>query len=130
MSSTLSLSDVVAALTGVVDPTISRSTARLVQNWVTAGLVRPVPQPRGGRGVHRQFDQAELRKMAVLFELNRHRLPWAILQLAASFFDQLRELPAAIRQTRPAAALVAQQLRYRPLRSLLEAAITGTQVVF
>src|SRR6266404_836056 len=130
MSSFLILSDVVAALTGLADPVASRSTARLVQNWVTAGLVRPMPQPRGGRGVHRQFDQEEVRKMAVLFELNRHRLPWAILQLAGALFDQLRELPEAIRQTRPAGALVARQQRLAQLRSLLEAAITGTRVVF
>jgi len=130
MSSPLSLSDVVAALTGVVDSAASRSTARLVQNWVTAGLVRPLPQPRAGRGVHRQFDQEEVRKIAVLVELNRHRLPWAILQLAASLFDQLRERPDAIRQTRPAAALAAQQQRHAPLRVLLQAAITGSRVVF
>ena len=130
MSSHLSLSDVVAVLTGVVDPAASQSTARLVQNWVTAGLVRPLPQPRGGRGVHRQFDQEEVRKVAVLVEMNRHRLPWAILQLAASLFDDLRELPDAVRQTRPAAALAAQQQRHAPLRALLRAAITGSRVVF
>src|SRR5260221_5829338 len=119
MSTPLILSDVVAALTGLADPVASRSTARLVQNWVTAGLVRPVPQPPGGRGVHRQFDQAEVRKMAVLYELNRHRLPWTILQLAASLFDHLRELPDAVRQTRPAAALAAQQQRHAPRRAPL-----------
>src|SRR5262245_8309662 len=128
MSSTFSLSDVTAALTDPADVAANRSTARLIQNWVTAGLVRPVPQPRGGRGVHRLFDLDELRKMAVLFELNRHRLPWAILQLAGALFDEVRELPPGIRQTRTPAALATQQQRLAPLRSLLHAAITATQV--
>lgn len=66
-------------------------TARRIQNWVTAGLLRPVGQLHGGRGVHRHYDRHELGKAAVLLELHRYQLPIRVLELIAGLFDDARE---------------------------------------
>lgn len=66
-------------------------TARRIQNWVTAGLLRPVGQAHGGRGAHRHYDRHELGKAAVLLELHRYHLPIRVLKLVASLFDDARE---------------------------------------
>lgn len=66
-------------------------TARRIQNWVTAGLLRPVGQVHGGRGVHRHYDRHELGKAAVLLELHRYQLPIRVLELVAGLFDDARE---------------------------------------
>src|SRR5262249_31717386 len=79
---------------------------------------------------HREFNRHELHKIAILVELSRHKLPWAVLGLAAGIFDQVRDLPEAIAQTRPAAALAAQDRRRRKLQKLLDPAVPQERPVF
>ena len=66
-------------------------TARRIQNWVTARLLRPVGGAHSGRGVHRHFDRHELGKAAVLLELHRYQMPTKVLELVADLFDDARE---------------------------------------
>ncbi len=65
-------------------------TARRIQNWVTARLLRPVGGAHSGRGVHRHFDRHELGKAAVLLELHRYHMPTKVLELVAGLFDDAR----------------------------------------
>ncbi len=65
-------------------------TARRIQNWVTAGLLRPVGRVHSGRGVHRRYDRHELGKAAVLLELHRYHMPARVLELVAGLFDDAR----------------------------------------
>ena len=66
-------------------------TARRIQNWVTARLLRPVGGAHSGRGVHRHYDRHEFGKAAVLLELHRYHMPAKVLELVAGLFDDARE---------------------------------------
>jgi hypothetical protein len=81
----LTLSGLVEQLTADEDDRYRVS--RKIQNWVTAGLVRPVGGYGKGRGVHRLFDRHELHKIAVLLELEQYQLPWNVLIRLAGIFD-------------------------------------------
>ena len=67
-------------------------TARRIQNWVTARLLRPVGGAHSGRGVHRRYDRHELGKAAVFLELHQYQMPAKALELVAGLFDDAREL--------------------------------------
>lgn len=125
-----SLAEFVAAIVGTADNDVARETARRVQNWVTAGLVQPMADDRGGRGVHRRFDQHVLRKVAVLVELERYALPWSMLRRATSLFNGLRPLSAKLAATRPPAAILAQSAKLKRNRAWLDRTIAGKGPVY
>jgi DNA-binding transcriptional MerR regulator len=130
MRSPLSLSELVALVSDPADPDAARVTARLIQNWVTAGLVQPLARDRRGRGIHRQYGRDELCKIAVLLELNRHRLPWSVLQVVGIIFDDQHELPEKVKQTRTSAALKIQSAKHARRRAVLDKAVSGESRVF
>ena len=66
-------------------------TARRIQNWVTARLLRPVGGAHSGRGAHRHYDHHELGKAAVFLELHQYQMPAKALELVAGLFDDARE---------------------------------------
>lgn len=66
-------------------------TARRIQNWVTARLLRPIGGAHSGRGVHRHYDRHELGKAAVFLELHQYQMPAKALELVAGLFDDARE---------------------------------------
>jgi len=72
------------------DERVEYRSARRFQNWVTAGLLRPVGDAHRGRGVHRIYDRHEIGKAAVLMELHRYQLPIGVLERVAGLFDDAR----------------------------------------
>ncbi len=99
-------------------------TARRIQNWVTARLLRPIGGAHSGRGVHRHYDRHELGKAAVFLELHQYQMPAKALELVAGLFDDARELkgdfeikgmrgpsPGQIRQQRELAELLGRAWR-------------------
>jgi len=94
-------------------------SARRIQNWVTAGLLRPAGLTHGGRGVHRTYDHHEIGKAAVLMELHRYHMPIRVLELVAGLFDDARPIEESqfVSAVRPPSA--GQRLKQRKLARLL-----------
>lgn len=84
----LTLSDVTERVAD--DEAGRRPVSRKIQNWVIAGLVHPTGGTGQGRGVHRTYDLHEMRKIAVLLELERFDLRWSVLLRVAHLFDDRR----------------------------------------
>lgn len=105
-------------------------TARRIQNWVTAGLLRPVGQVHGGRGVHRHYDRHELGKAAVLLELHRYQLPIRVLELVANLFDDAREPDEDPENAKGRGPTAGQQRQQRKLARLLRSAWQQQRQVF
>ncbi len=91
-STTHTLSELAPLLCPEGDERAVYKTARRIQNWVSARLLRPVGGAHSGRGVHRHFDRHELGKAAVMLELHRYQMPTKVLELVAGLFDDAREL--------------------------------------
>lgn len=105
-------------------------TARRIQNWVTAGLLRPVGQVHGGRGVHRHYDRHELGKTAALLELHRYHLPIRVLELVAGLFDDARESDEDAENTKVRGPTPGQGRRQQELAGLLQSAWQQKRQVF
>ena len=90
-STTYVLSEMASLLCPEGDERAVYRTARRIQNWVTARLLRPVGSAHSGRGVHRRYDRHELGKAAVLLELHQYHMPAKVLELVAGLFDDARE---------------------------------------
>lgn len=91
------LAELPSLLVPGADEIVAYKVTRKVQNWVTLGLAHPAENPHGGRGVHRRYDDEEIAKLRVLFELARYGMPTTVLQRSAGLFDDMREngpLPA------------------------------------
>ncbi len=88
---TYSLSDLAPLLCPSGDERAVYQTARRIQNWVTARLLRPIGGAHSGRGVHRHYDRHELGKSAILLELHQYHMPAKVLELVAGLFDDARE---------------------------------------
>ena len=103
--------------------------SRKIQNWVTAGLVRPASGSGTGRGVHRLFDVHEVRKIAVLLELEQYQLPWSVLSRVADLFDAYRipdrPVPRGAPEHRPARRRMPDRVA-----ALLEQAVEGTGTAY
>ena len=82
-STTHTLSELAPLLCPEGDERAVYKTARRIQNWVSARLLRPVEGAHSGRGVHRHFDRHELGKAAVLLELHRYQRPSKVLEIVA-----------------------------------------------
>ncbi len=91
-STTYILSEMASLLCPEGDERAVYRTARRIQNWVTARLLRPVGGAHSGRGVHRRYDRHELGKAAVFLELHQYQMPAKALELVAGLFDDAREL--------------------------------------
>ncbi len=89
-STTFTLSELAPLLCPKGDDREVYQTARRIQNWVTARLLRPIGGAHSGRGVHRHYDRHELGKAAVLLELHRYHMPTKVLELVAGLFDDAR----------------------------------------
>lgn len=105
-------------------------TSRRIQNWVTAGLLWPVGQAHGGRGVHRHYDRHELGKAAVLLELHRYQLPIRVLELVAGLFDDAREPDEDPGDAKRRGPTPGQRRRQKNLRCLLRSAWQQQRQVF
>lgn len=106
------------------------ATSRKIQNWVTAGLVRPIGKRHSGRGKHRRYDGYELEKVAVLIELSRYQVPTVVLEVAARLFDDLREKDEVsdLLPKRPGVPGAAQSLSQ--MRTIYRAAKAGKKGVY
>ena len=102
--------------------------ARKVQNWVTAGLVKPVAGSGEGRGVHRRYDRHEAGKAAVLLELQQYGLPWRTLEIAAGVFDDARDPKTTPRRK----GLRSQEptAQRKKLSELVRSAFAGRKTVY
>ena len=112
------------------DPDVVKRAAQRIQNWVKAGLIRPVRQKSRGRGVHRRYDHHELLKIVTLTELTKYGLPWDVLQRASGLFDDVRPIEHDDRQVRGRASRPAKPRTYKALRSLFDQAVAGERAVY
>lgn len=68
--------------------------ARILQTWISAGVVLPDGDIHQGPGIYRTFQKAELYRAALIFPLARHSLPIHQLQCVRRLMDQgLKKAP-------------------------------------
>ncbi len=129
-SITFTLSDLAPLLCPEGDERGVYQTARRIQNWVTARLLRPVGGAHSGRGVHRHFDRHELGKAAVLLELHRYQMPTKVLELVAGLFDDAREPNGDFEIKGMRGPSPGQIRKQRPLAKLLQGAWRGRNPIY
>ena len=105
-------------------------TARRIQNWVTARLLRPIEGAHSGRGVHRHYDRHELGKAAVLLELHQYRMPAKVLDLVADLFNDARELSEAAEVSGARGPSSGRKHQQRSFAKLLKRAWSGRNPVY
>ena len=112
------------------DPEAVKRAAQRLQNWVKAGLIRPVRQKTRGRGVHRRFDRHEILKIVTLTELIEYGLPWDVLRRASDLFDDVRPMPHDDRQAGRRTSRPAKSRIHKKLDALFRQAVAGERAVY
>ena len=105
-------------------------TARRIQNWVTARLLRPIGGAHSGRGVHRQYDRQALGKAAVLLEFHRYHMPAKVLELLAGLYDDARKPSEDFEVKEARGPSPGQKRQQRSLAKLLQHAWRGQGPVY
>ena len=123
---TFKLAELAPLLCPDCDEETTYRVSRKIQNWVTAGLIRPVGDKHSGRGVHRQYDDYELCKARVLLELGHFHVPNTVLQLAADLLDDCN--PA--RESQLTRRSEGRQSRIDKMTCLMMGAIKGEKTVY
>jgi len=62
--------------------------ARVLQTWITAGIVVPEGDVHQGAGIYRNFQESELYKAALIFDLTRYSFPIHRLQKIRCMIDK------------------------------------------
>ncbi len=125
-----SLSELAPLLCPSGDDRAIYQTARRIQNWVTARLLRPIGGAHSGRGVHRHYDRHELGKAAVFLELHQYHMPAKVLELVAGLFDDAREPNGDFEIKGARGPSPGQNRRQRSLAKLLRRAWHGQSSVY
>ena len=107
------------------DQEAKKLTAQRIQNWVKAGLVRPLPQKMRGRGVHRRFDHHEILKIVSLLELLNFAMPWSVLELVAGIFDDARAPGSVLSPILDPTRMHSEPSTRRRSRQLFSKAVNG-----
>lgn len=127
---THTLATTVALVCRDPDPEAVKRAAQRLQNWVKAGLIRPVRQKTRGRGVHRRFDHHEILKIVTLTELAEYGLPWNVLERVSGLFDDVRPKERDDRQVGGRPSRPAKSRSHKKPDPLFRQAVAGERAVY
>ena len=85
---TYTLKEAVWALWWTGDRDDPPRLARQVRHWTNLGLLSPVGKRHTGTGIRRQYSANEVRKAAILVELENYRVPMPILERGFATFSE------------------------------------------